>query len=271
MDGNIASREIALGDGLMRFPERLLLAQARGKVLFVCGAGVSQPAGLPLFRGLVKMVYERLDPAVHAVLVEVDEQEHLDWRDSCEALNEVQTAEVGRFLAEEYDVVLGMLERRIDGGATPSSRVRTTVREILREKGSRPAPIHRALIRLANRGDAVSIVTTNFDRLLEQAGARLRPRPISHSLGAIPRPTERSEFSGVFHVHGVLPSNDRQLADLVVTDQDFGDFYLRRRVVPDLIYDAARLYHLVLVGYSANDPPMRYLLNAVAADGLHFR
>ena len=41
-------------------------------------------------------------------------------------------------------------------------------------------------------------------------------------------------------------------------------------MIPDFIYDAARLYHLVLVGYSANDPPMRYLLNAVAADGSRF-
>jgi hypothetical protein len=57
---------------------------------------------------------------------------------------------------------------------------------------------------------------------------------------------------------------------MVLSDQDFGEFYLRRRVVPDFIYDAARLFHLVLVGYSANDPPMRYLLNAVAADGTRF-
>ena len=42
--------------------------------------------------------------------------------------------------------------------------------------------------------------------------------------------------------------------------------YYRYGYVPDFIYDAARLFHLVLVGYSANDPPMRYLLNAVAAD-----
>ncbi|MGO8658270.1 hypothetical protein ACC771_22150, partial [Rhizobium ruizarguesonis] len=55
-----------------------------------------------------------------------------------------------------------------------------------------------------------------------------------------------------------------------MSDQDFGEFYLWRRVVPDFIYDAARLFHLVLVGYSANDPPMRYLLNAVAADGSRF-
>jgi hypothetical protein len=57
---------------------------------------------------------------------------------------------------------------------------------------------------------------------------------------------------------------------MIVTDQDFGEFYLRRRVVPDFIYDAARLFHLVLVGYSANDAPMRYLLNAVASDGSRF-
>ena len=60
-------------------------------------------------------------------------------------------------------------------------------------------------------------------------------------------------------------------SELVLSDRDFGEYYLRRRVVPDFIYDAARLFHLiVLVGYSANDPPMRYLLNAVAADGSRF-
>ena len=266
----IDSREITLGEGLMKIPERLLLAHARGKVLFVCGAGVSKPAGLPLFGGLVKHVYRQLDVPVFDALEKLGQRPETDWRDSCLGLTEEQMAEVGRFHAGEYDVVLGMLERRLDGQATRRSRVRTEVAEILREGESRPALIHRALIRLADRGNAVSIVTTNFDRLLEKAGARLKPRPTTYSLDAIPRPTERDEFSGVFHIHGALPRNPGQASDFVITDQDFGDFYLRRRVVPDFVYDAARLYHLVLVGYSANDPPMRYLLNAVAADGIHF-
>jgi len=67
-----------------------------------------------------------------------------------------------------------------------------------------------------------------------------------------------------------LSSDASQPSEFVVTDRDFGEFYLRRRVVPDFIYDAARLFHLVLVGYRANDAPMRYLLNAVAADGSRF-
>ena len=74
----------------------------------------------------------------------------------------------------------------------------------------------------------------------------------------------------MLHIHGALDKNPARISELVLSDQDFGEFYLRRRVVPDFIYDAARLYHLVLVGYSANDPPMRYLLNAVAADGKRF-
>ena len=74
----------------------------------------------------------------------------------------------------------------------------------------------------------------------------------------------------MFHIHGALLRDHKATTDLVLTDQDFGDAYLRRRVVSDFIYDAARVYHLVLIGYSANDPPMRYLLNAIAGDSAHF-
>jgi hypothetical protein len=52
----------------------------------------------------------------------------------------------------------------------------------------------------------------------------------------------------------------------VLTDSDFGQYYLRGRSIPDFIYDASRLYSIVLLGYSANDPPMKYLLSAVSAD-----
>jgi hypothetical protein len=125
-------------------------------------------------------------------------------------------------------------------------------------------------MRLADRGGVVTIVTTNFDLLLESAAKRLSQAAETYALGGIPRPGQSDDFAGVLHIHGALDRNLARTTDLIVTDQDFGEFYLRRRVVPDLIYDAARLFNLVLVGYSANDPPMRYLLNAVAADGTRF-
>jgi hypothetical protein len=64
-------RVISMGPGLASLPEKLLLAHARGEVLFIAGAGISQPAGLPDFRGLVVKIYEKLDTAVHAVISKI--------------------------------------------------------------------------------------------------------------------------------------------------------------------------------------------------------
>lgn len=223
------------------------------------------PAGLPDFRKLVVDVYARLDTSVHAVVRDSKDEE----AGNLSGLTSQQIAEVRRFKRRDYDVVLGMLERRIDDKPSGTSRVRATVVEVLRAAGKKPAPIHKALVRLADRGGTSTIVTTNFDLLLQNS-ANGNTKLQTYSLGGIPRPGRSGEFAGVLHIHGALDRNRNRTSDLVITDRDFGEFYLRRRSVPDFIYDAARLFHLVLVGYSADDPPMRYLLNAIAADGVRF-
>lgn len=38
-------------------PDELLQAHEEGRVVFFCGAGISYPAGLPGFKGLVKKIY----------------------------------------------------------------------------------------------------------------------------------------------------------------------------------------------------------------------
>lgn len=262
-------RHICLRDDLPPIPERLLIAHARGRVLFICGAGVSLPANLPDFRQLVVDVYQNLDAGIHAAISKLPRTTNTLSGVNLSGLTDRQIAEVQRFVAGDYDVVLGMLERRLDNQTRGDSQVRNQVGNRIRSGGSKAAPLHKALMRLADRGGVSTIVTTNFDLLLEEAGRSLGVSQ-TYSLGAIPRPTRQREFQGVLHIHGALDRSARRNSELVLTDQDFGEFYLRRRVVPDFIYDAARLYHLVLVGYSANDPPMRYLLNAVAADGTRF-
>lgn len=42
-------------------PDRLLQAHEDGDVVFFCGAGISFPAGLPGFEGLVDKLYADLD------------------------------------------------------------------------------------------------------------------------------------------------------------------------------------------------------------------
>lgn len=244
----IEDRVIQLGSGLSAIPERLLLAHARGEVLFICGAGISRPAGLPDFRQLVLDVYAVLDTSTYSVLMGLPLGTCNQWQADCSGLTDRQTAEVKRFIVGDYDVVLGMLERRLDDQTRGDSQVRRTVAAILRSGATSPAAIHKALIALADRGGANAIVTTNFDLLLQAAAQRIRSPVETYSLGSIPRPSRHSEFSGVLHIHGALDKNPARTSELVLSDQDFGEFYLRRRVVPDFIYDAARLYHLVLVG-----------------------
>jgi NAD-dependent SIR2 family protein deacetylase len=266
-DGPV-DRVISLGEGLPAIPERLLLAHARGEVLFIAGAGASMPANLPDFRTLVIGVYEVLDSAIHAL---ISTYEHGDPVPALHTLSYQQAAEVKRFVDRDYDVVLGMLERRMDRQPGSASQVRRTIAELIRKAGTKPAPVHYALMRLADRGGVVTIVTTNFDLLLQAAASKKVKSDLpTYALGGMPRPGRNAEFNGVLHIHGALDRDPAKFSDFVVTDHDFGEFYLRRRTVPDFIYDAARLYHLVLIGYSANDPPMRYLLNAVAADGARF-
>lgn len=265
----VGDRLVELCEGAPGVPERLLLAHARGEVIFIAGAGVSLPAGMPDFRDLVLQIYETLDPPTHQVMSSVPRGAHNQWKVDVSGLNPRQAAEVRRFVSSDYDVVLGLLERRLDEGAVSTQTVRARVCQLLSDPSKKSAPIHTALLKLADRGGATTLLTTNFDMLLEQAARSARISVPSYSLGAIPRPGRSLGFAGILHIHGNV-STKRGLPDLVLSDRDFGEFYLRRRTVPDLIYDLARLFHIVLVGYSANDPPMRYLLNAVAADGSRF-
>lgn len=155
-------RVIQLGKGLPAVPERLLLAHARGEVLFICGAGISKPAGLPDFRKLVLDVYRELDTATHRVLDALPQNVRNQWQADCKTLNDCQTAEIRRFIIGDYDVVLGMLERRLNERARGDSRVRQAVARILRSGSSTPASIHKALIKLADRGETLKVVSVTF-------------------------------------------------------------------------------------------------------------
>ena len=151
-DSAAEERVISLASGTAPVPERLLLAHARGEVLFIAGAGISQSANLPDFRGLVLRVYERLDTVVHAIISGIPRTACNQWSVDHSGLTYQQAAEVKRFIQGDYDVVLGMLERRIDGKSDGKSSVRHAVASVLRVPGIKPAAIHRALMRLSDRG-----------------------------------------------------------------------------------------------------------------------
>ena len=81
-------------------------------------------------------------------------------------------------------------------------------------------------------------------------------------------------FEGALHLHGRIADCSIQpsLAQtaLVLTSVDFGDAYLRSGWASRYLYDLVRAYTLVLVGYAANDPPLRYILEVLEADRQRF-
>ncbi|MBO9166797.1 SIR2 family protein [Rhizobium sp. L245/93] len=263
--------DVYLGAELPALPEDLLLARDRGDVLFIVGAGASYPApsSLPDFGGLVADIYRKVDPAMAAAMDAVSTIRDATWENVPDLLSNAQRTELKFFCQREYDVVLGMLERRLDGDPSEESTMRRAARGVL-ARTTEPNPIHSALVQLGQRFGRTLLVTTNFDRLLSEAAKRARAVAASFALGEIPNPSRRTEFGGILHIHGKLSWKSEKGSALILTDQDFGDFYLRRHQITSFLYDAARIFHLVLVGYSANDSPVRYLLNAIAGDERHF-
>lgn len=237
-------------------PQELLTAQEKGEVLFICGAGVSKTVGLPLFRGLVVAVYEALGE---------------NWR-----LHpaEREVMEPNGRLSGQYDRVLRSLERRMTvAGKGQASRLRERLRDAVRARLLPPADqdvelsAHAALLELSRDAESnIRLVTTNFDTLFERAWPRQGTAP-SFAGPAMPQP-KTAGCAGVLHLHGRLADESLRLAEteLVLTSAEFGDAYLRSGWASRYVYDLVRAYTVVLVGYQADDPPMRYLLEVLEAD-----
>ena len=133
---NLIMQFVANGPDL---PEALLQAHEEGRVVFFCGAGISYPAGLPGFKGLVDEIYRRVGTTRSAI-----EQE--------------------AYARGEFDATLDLLERRLPGQRIA---VRKALAQVLQPKWRRKGATdtHTALLQLARcREGSVRLVTTNFDR-----------------------------------------------------------------------------------------------------------
>ena len=231
-------------------PAELLNAVSKGDAIFLCGAGVSKRAGLPLFDDLTAQIYDAIGEKRADV-----------------------AAERRAFDRAEYDRALRSLEKRTLLPKAPS-RVRSAVSELLQPKQGVELLDHLALVQLSRDAEGrPKLLTTNFDTLFERAArdAGFDALP-SHAGKAIPRPGGPNDH-GILHLHGPLADASLELleTDLVLTSADFGDAYLRDGWASQYVEDRMRLNKLVLVGYAAEDPAMRLLLETLDADRDRFR
>ena len=112
------------------------------------------------------------------------------------------------------------------------------------------------------------LVTTNFDRLFARAIAEseLSIDYFQAPLSRLPK----KRMSGLVYLHGLLSENPtcNELDDLVISSGDFGLAYLLEGWAARFVSGLFRNYTVCFVGYSTNDPVMRYMLDALAADKL---
>jgi hypothetical protein len=222
-------------------PDSLLEAHEDGRVVFFCGAGISYPAGLPGFRGLVKALHERLA-----------------WSPS--------RIEKSAIANEEYDTAIGLLESEIVGRR---ERVRQELAKILTPNVTRrkATATHEALLTLScTRRDRYRLVTTNFDRIFEQV---IHQKNIERFKAPL-LPVPKNRWDGLVYLHGLLPETPTasDLDRLVISSGDFGLAYLTERWAARFVCELFRNYTVCFVGYSLNDPVLRYMMDALAADRL---
>lgn len=222
-------------------PDELIQNLEDENVVLFCGAGVSKNAGLPLFDGLVKEVYVRLHQAVRGHGEPSNEEEH------------------DEFQAKNFDRVLGLLENRLGSRDV----VRNAVRDILELPPGVQLPFHCSILELARTsGGAFRLVTTNFDRgFLAASDGHL----LCDVAPMLP-PAKADRWKRPVHLHGLIGAEGRSLEDLVLTSADFGDAYITSGWASRFVTELFSRFSVVFLGYSVNDPAMRYLVDALAVD-----
>jgi hypothetical protein len=224
-------------------PNSLLQAHEEGRVIFFSGAGISYNVGLPGFEQLVKNLISSLGYTPSDIIESALTQ-------------------------KKYDTAIDLLETTHAGGRPA---VRTALWKALQPDFSQPDALntHRSLLTLARLSKTqCRLVTTNFDLAFEEVMKRDGLSVERDMAPFLPVP-KASRWHSLVYLHGRLPqlSTDFEgLNRLVISSADFGTAYLTERWAARFVSELFRNYQICFVGYSIDDPVLRYMLDALAAD-----
>ena len=155
------------------------------------------------------------------------------------------------------DRVFGLLERDF-----LASDIEAAVAKALKPSPAADLSAHRMMLDLARDPyEKVRLVTTNFDCLFEACDSTLK----SWQPPQLPDPQRYVDFEGVIHLHGRV-NEGYTGADgdgFVLSSSEFGRAYLSDGWATQFIRSILEKYVVVFVGYTADDPPVQYLLEAL--------
>ena len=214
-------------------PSHLLEQQSLGNVIFFCGAGVSMPAGMKDFWGLTKAIVDHLTPE--------QASQAFDGEPGLDRIFNRLVRECGRRAVDQriYEELKTPRKPRID--------------------------CHRWILSLSKGVNGTpQVITTNFDLLFERAMPRI-PWVVPPLL---PDLDLQSRIDGIVYLHGRLTKPaPGSVANYVVSSSDFGRAYLSEGWAGRFVKALRERFTLVFLGYRAEDPPMRYLLEGLNSRG----
>ncbi len=156
------------------------------------------------------------------------------------------------------DQIFGLLQR--DYGI---DQVEDAVSRRLRTPRKADLSCHEVVVRLSRDvAGKPRIVTTNYDLLFETAAKRLR----RFTAPQLPDLSSDQPFEGLVYLHGRLfpqRAGTKTQQQLVIGSADYGRAYLADGWATRFIRDLLARNTVVLLGYSADDPPIQYLLEGL--------
>ena len=225
-------------------PDKLLESCDAGNVVFFCGAGVSINYGMPSFFELTEQVIKKCAPSSDSEISKA-------MRSSCEGHTKFNLP---------FDHMFELLHQEY-GKEYVNSKVEEFLWKCVRDD-KKESSEHDYIRRISSsRRGLPQIVTTNFDRLFN---TRCQDNKFKiYDSPDLPDIDAGQTVEGVTYLHGQIgnstnkcPCNDRY----VLSSSDHGLVYLVEGRVTNFIVKLFKKHTVVLVGYSAEDPLVRYLL-----------
>jgi len=202
---------------------------------------------MPDFIDLAKYVVEFFDPADDSDIMAAFQP----WLDNPSGPN-VPLDQIFNLLHQEFgrDEVNSLVSDRL--------RVPADVSEVGHE--------HNLIKRISSDQSGVpQVVTTNFDLLFELGVPQEQVK--YHVPLTFPDIAFGTSIAGITYLHGRLADAGGVHHPYVLSSADFGRAYLSEAWATNFIRHLLGRYTVVLVGYQAEDPPIKYLLQGLNHDG----
>ncbi|MBN2752558.1 MAG: SIR2 family protein [Rhodospirillaceae bacterium] len=228
-------------------PDALLMERDAGRVVFFCGAGVSIPAGKPDFSKLTQHVIDKLTPSRNSEIIKAFDPWVAEPSDTPPSAR-IPLDQIFQMLQQEYGQYL----------------VARHVAECLALSDGSAGNVdaHDIILRIsANQAHEPQVVTTNYDHLFEHAPS-WKDYP-KYDPPGLPDIQYGSSIKGITYLHGRLAEEPDQKHNYILSSGDFGRAYLAQGWATTFVRHLLQKYTVVLVGYQAEDPPIRYLLQGL--------